>query len=101
MEAAQQPSRPVVCPLSISEMKERCIVVKEELQVSFKTANQGGYPFAVSMQSLASSKTEENHRVQVWTNLKAEVKNPCTTEFSVVQQATYSSSHTNKMGAGP
>jgi len=34
MEAVQQPSTPVVCPLSASEMKERCIIEKEELQVS-------------------------------------------------------------------
>jgi len=36
VEAAQQPSKPEVCPLSVSEMKERCIVGKEGLQAKME-----------------------------------------------------------------
>jgi len=97
MEAAQQPYRPAICPLNASEMKERCIVLKEELQVSSTLRWQ--IKEATHLQSHCNLWHQVRyHRIQVWANFKVKVKNPCTTEVSVVQQATYSPSYTNKMG---
>ena len=39
-EAAQQPPTPAICLLSASEMRERCVVVKEGLQVSSSVRQQ-------------------------------------------------------------